>query len=232
MVGHTIAIHDGRKHVPGVHHREHGGPQARVSSPRRGPTAATPAPTGPPPCADEHRRPATPPRSSWRPRRYVRMSARKGRLVADLVRGKPVAEAQAILAYSTRAAAVPMRKVCSRPSPTRTTTTASTRASCVVERVTVDEGPTIRRFRPRAQGPRDAHHEAHLPHHDRHRRDGARVTHGSEDQPHRLPPRHPQRLAEQLVLRARLRGVPGRGPARPRPHHAQAQPRRPVVGRT
>ena len=43
--------------------------------------------------------------------KYVRMSARKGRLVADLVRGKSVADAQAILAYSTRAAAVPMRKV-------------------------------------------------------------------------------------------------------------------------
>ena len=39
---------------------------------------------------------------------YVRTSARKGRLVADLVRGKSVADAQAILAYSTRAAAVPV----------------------------------------------------------------------------------------------------------------------------
>ena len=43
--------------------------------------------------------------------RFVRTSARKARLVADLVRGKPVADAQAILAYSTRAAAVPVRKV-------------------------------------------------------------------------------------------------------------------------
>ena len=43
--------------------------------------------------------------------RYVRMSARKGRLVADLVRGKSVSDAQAILAFSTRAAAVPLGKV-------------------------------------------------------------------------------------------------------------------------
>ena len=83
--------------------------------------------------------------------RYVRMSARKGRLVADLVRGKPVDDAQAILAYSTRAAAVPCARLSSRPSPTPTTTTASTRGSCVMP-VTVDEGPTLRRYRPRAKG--------------------------------------------------------------------------------
>ena len=46
MVGHTIAVHDGRKHVPGVHLRVDGRPQARASSRRRAFSAATPAATG------------------------------------------------------------------------------------------------------------------------------------------------------------------------------------------
>ena len=84
--------------------------------------------------------------------RYVRMSARKGRLVADLVRGKPVAEAQAILAYSTRAAAVPMRKTLQSAIANADHNHGLDARELVVKRVTVDEGPTIRRFRPRAKG--------------------------------------------------------------------------------
>ena len=84
--------------------------------------------------------------------RYVRMSARKGRLVADLVRGKPVDEAQAILAYSTRAAAVPMRKTLQSAIANADHNHGLDARELVVVRVTVDEGPTIRRFRPRAKG--------------------------------------------------------------------------------
>ena len=43
--------------------------------------------------------------------KFVRTPPRKARLVADLIRGKTVAEAHAILAYSTRAAALPVHKV-------------------------------------------------------------------------------------------------------------------------
>jgi large subunit ribosomal protein L22 len=74
--------------------------------------------------------------------KYVRTSARKGRLVADLVRGKSVADAQAILAFSTRAAATPIRKVLE----------SAIANEMRLVKVTVDEGPTIKRFRPRAQG--------------------------------------------------------------------------------
>jgi large subunit ribosomal protein L22 len=84
--------------------------------------------------------------------KYVRTSARKARLVADLVRGKPVVDAQAILAYSTRAAALPLRKVLQSAIANADHNHGLDPRELVLARVTVDEGPTIRRFRPRAMG--------------------------------------------------------------------------------
>ncbi|MFN8110834.1 MAG: 50S ribosomal protein L22 [Thermoleophilia bacterium] len=84
--------------------------------------------------------------------KYVRVSARKARLVADLVRGKGVAEAQAILAYSTRGASEPVRKVLQSALANADHNAGLNVQQLVLARVTVDEGPTIRRFRPRAQG--------------------------------------------------------------------------------
>ena len=84
--------------------------------------------------------------------RFVRGSARKGRLVADLVRGKSVADAQAILAYSTRAAAVPVRKVLQSAIANADHNHGLDPPELRLVVVTVDEGPTIKRFRPRAQG--------------------------------------------------------------------------------
>lgn len=84
--------------------------------------------------------------------RYVRSSARKARLVADLIRGERVNDALATLAYSTRAAAVPVRKVLQSAIANADHNHGLDSRELVVARVTVDEGPTIKRFRPRAQG--------------------------------------------------------------------------------
>jgi large subunit ribosomal protein L22 len=84
--------------------------------------------------------------------RYVRTSARKARLVADLVRGKSVADAQAILAYSTRAAALPVRKVLQSAIANADHNHGLDPRELALVRVTVDEGPTIKRYRPRAKG--------------------------------------------------------------------------------
>ena len=84
--------------------------------------------------------------------KYVRSSARKTRLVADLVRGKGVAEAQAILAYSTRAAIEPLRKVLQSALANADHNAGLNVQQLVIAELTVNEGPTIRRFRPRAQG--------------------------------------------------------------------------------
>jgi large subunit ribosomal protein L22 len=92
------------------------------------------------------------PQSAVATARYVRCSARKARLVADLVRDKSVGEAQAILAYNTRAAAEPLRKVLQSAIANADHNVGLNVQDLVLTRVTVDEGPTIRRFRPRAQG--------------------------------------------------------------------------------
>ena len=84
--------------------------------------------------------------------KYVRTSARKARLVCDHIRGKSVEEARAILAHTPRAVAATGASCSSRRSPTPSTTTSWSATSCGSTRVTADEGPTLKRFRPRAMG--------------------------------------------------------------------------------
>jgi len=84
--------------------------------------------------------------------KFVRVSPRKARLVADLVRGKSVTEARAILAFATRDAAVPVRKVLESAAANADNNHGMRSDELVLAHVTVDPGPTIKRFRPRAQG--------------------------------------------------------------------------------
>ena len=84
--------------------------------------------------------------------KFVRVSPRKARLVADLVRGKSVQEARAILAFATRDAAVPVRKVLESAAANADHNHGMRSDELVLAHVTVDPGPTIKRFRPRAQG--------------------------------------------------------------------------------
>jgi large subunit ribosomal protein L22 len=84
--------------------------------------------------------------------KFVRVSPRKARLVADLVRGKSVQEARAILAFATRDAAVPVRKVLESAAANADHNHGMRSDELVLAHVTVDPGPTIKRFRPRAMG--------------------------------------------------------------------------------
>lgn len=84
--------------------------------------------------------------------KFVRVSPRKARLVADLVRGKSVPEARAILAFATRDAAVPVRKVLESAAANADHNHGMRSDDLVLAHVTVDPGPTIKRYRPRAQG--------------------------------------------------------------------------------
>lgn len=95
-----------------------------------------------------NRKPARPQATA----KFVRVSARKARLVADLIRDKSVPEAQAILAFSTRDAAVPVRKVLESAMANADHNAGLDVRELHVTRATIDEGPTMRRFRPRAQG--------------------------------------------------------------------------------
>jgi large subunit ribosomal protein L22 len=83
--------------------------------------------------------------------RYLRVSARKTRLVADLVRGKGVADAINILTFTRRAASEPVRKLIESAIANAEAGDADV-DRLFVETLTVDEGPTLRRFRPRAMG--------------------------------------------------------------------------------
>jgi large subunit ribosomal protein L22 len=84
--------------------------------------------------------------------KFVRVSPRKARLIADLVRGKSVTEARAILAFSTRDAAVLVRKVLESAAANADNNAGLRSEDLVLGHVTVDPGPTIKRYRPRAQG--------------------------------------------------------------------------------
>jgi large subunit ribosomal protein L22 len=83
--------------------------------------------------------------------RFLRVSARKTRLVADLVRGKGVAEAINILTFTRRAASEPLRKLIESAISNAESSQANV-DGLFVQTITVDEGPTMRRFRPRAMG--------------------------------------------------------------------------------
>lgn len=84
--------------------------------------------------------------------RYVPMSARKVRRVVDLVRGKHTGEALSILRFAPQAAARPVLKVVESAMANAENNMALDRDTLVIQRIYVDEGKTLPRFRPRAQG--------------------------------------------------------------------------------
>jgi large subunit ribosomal protein L22 len=84
--------------------------------------------------------------------RFVRVTPLKARRIVDLVRGAQVDEALATLKFAPQAAAETVSKTLESAVANATTTEGLERASLVVSKATVDEGPTLKRFRPRAQG--------------------------------------------------------------------------------
>jgi large subunit ribosomal protein L22 len=84
--------------------------------------------------------------------RYVRITPMKARRVVDMVRGLPVEEAQSILAFTPQAAAKTVGKVLDSAIANAGTTEGLPTGDLVVSVAQVDEGPTMKRWRPRAQG--------------------------------------------------------------------------------
>jgi large subunit ribosomal protein L22 len=89
--------------------------------------------------------------------RYVRVTPQKARRVVDLIRGKQASEAVAVLMFAPQAASEPVRKVLqSAMANARVKADAASLAfderELVITEAYVDEGPTLKRFRPRAQG--------------------------------------------------------------------------------
>jgi len=88
--------------------------------------------------------------------RFIRVSPRKARLVADLVRGKSVADALGILAVTQKKASPILKKTIL--SATANAQVINEKAADVapeallISEIRIDEGPTLKRIRPRAQG--------------------------------------------------------------------------------
>ena len=84
--------------------------------------------------------------------KYVRTSARKARLVCDHIRGKDVVEARAILAFTPRGAAKPWLKLLESAVANAEHNHELIGEELRILAVHADEGPTLKRFRPRAMG--------------------------------------------------------------------------------
>ena len=84
--------------------------------------------------------------------KYVRLAPRKVRMVVDQIRNKSVDAALETLQFSTRAAAEPVAKVLNSAIANAENNQNLRRQNLVVKAAFVDEGPTLKRIRPRAKG--------------------------------------------------------------------------------
>lgn len=84
--------------------------------------------------------------------RYVRISSRKVKIVIDMIRGKSVAEAQAILEFTPKAASEVVKKILQSATANAENNLDMSRDNLFVAEVYANQGPTLKRFRPRAQG--------------------------------------------------------------------------------
>ena len=84
--------------------------------------------------------------------KWVRTSARKARLVLDHIRGRSVPEARTILAFTTRDVAIDIEKVLRSAVANAEANHGLDGDDLVVEAAFADEGPTLKRWKPRARG--------------------------------------------------------------------------------
>ena len=83
---------------------------------------------------------------------YLRIAPRKVRLVADLIRGKTVEEAQTILNFVTKKAAQPLLKLLKSTIANAKHNFQLEEQNLFISKITVDEGPKLKRWMPRARG--------------------------------------------------------------------------------
>jgi large subunit ribosomal protein L22 len=84
--------------------------------------------------------------------RYLRVTPRKARLVADQVRGLPIEDARSLLQFSSRGAARDIRNLLDSAAANAENNHDLVADDLRVAEIRVDEGPTLRRWRARARG--------------------------------------------------------------------------------
>jgi len=82
----------------------------------------------------------------------VRIAPRKARLVADLIRGKKLADALVILANTNKAASPLIDKVVKSAAANAINNHTMDEDTLFIKEIMINEGPTLKRFRPRAKG--------------------------------------------------------------------------------
>jgi len=87
--------------------------------------------------------------------RYLRIAPRKVRLVADLIRKKPVNEALVILDFTRKKAALPLKKLLNSAIANAKNNFQLDPSNLYISKITVDEGPKYKRWMPRARGRAD-----------------------------------------------------------------------------
>ena len=83
---------------------------------------------------------------------YVRVTPMKARRVIELIRDMPAQQALSVLEFAPQAASEPIAKVLASAIANAEHNFSLDPESLIVSRAYVDEGPTLKRFRPRAQG--------------------------------------------------------------------------------
>ena len=84
--------------------------------------------------------------------KHIRIAPRKMRLVVDLIRGKKVGEAIAILKHTPKAGSPVVEKVLKSAIANAENNFEMDADNLYISKIFVDEGPTLKRFHPRAQG--------------------------------------------------------------------------------
>ena len=84
--------------------------------------------------------------------RFCRVAPRKARIVADMIRGRNVEEAISLLEFTPKRSAQIVRKVLHSAIANAEDTSEVDVDRLFVKKITVDQGPTLKRYRPRAQG--------------------------------------------------------------------------------
>ncbi|MEO8330607.1 MAG: 50S ribosomal protein L22 [Candidatus Nanopelagicales bacterium] len=84
--------------------------------------------------------------------RYARVTPQKARRMVDLIRGLPADEARTVLRFAPQAASQEVGKVLDSAIANAEHNVGLDRDGLIVSQAYVDEGPTLKRFRPRAQG--------------------------------------------------------------------------------
>lgn len=84
--------------------------------------------------------------------KYIRVSSRKAKAVIDLIRGKSVKEAEAILQYTPKSATEPVAKLLKSAVANAENNLEMNRDDLYIAEIYANQGPSLKRFRPRAHG--------------------------------------------------------------------------------